>query len=167
MSATDSPDPASPHSPGDNGERIVAGRIVDRYSTPARQAFTYLFRLKAGASLDALIPDAESVLSAWVDEGSGFQPTPPDQAVARCREASQIRPHADQPHRMTPTQRRQMMARAIQFTAVQTDPATVVVDLASRSLGFSPKGVHTVQEIWKCTAGGVWYSAYRPDRDEE
>lgn len=155
MSAGEPPDPAA----------IVAGRIRDRYATPARRAYTYLFRMRPGASLDALIPDPESVIAAWVDEGAGLLPAPPAEAVRRCAAAREVRPHDLPPAQLSPHQRKQMMARSILFIATPQDADRVEVHLWSRALGFSPKGDREARETWLRAAGDFWYSAHRDDDD--
>ncbi len=139
----------------------VAARIVERYSNPSRKAYTYLFRLRAESPLDALVPPVEAVLAAWVDEGGGFQPTEPLEAVARCAQAAEIKPHAQPPHTLTPHQRKQMMARAIQFKLQPVAEDEIALHLVSRALGFAPKGSREVIETWRRTSEGVWYSVYR------
>jgi hypothetical protein len=145
----------------------VAMRIVERYSNPSRKAHTYLFRLQADASLTALVPLATDVLAAWVDEGHGLVPTAPSEAVARCQAAAQIKPHAEPPHSLTPHQRKQMMARAIQFSVRPVAEDEISLHLVSRALGFSPKGDREVIEAWRRTAEGVWYSVYREQARQE
>lgn len=139
----------------------VAARILERYSNPSRRAYTYLFRLRPQTALTSLVPSAEDVLSAWVDEGEGFQPLEPPQAVARCQQAAQIKPHTETPHTLTPHQRKQMMARAIQFSLWHVAEDEITLHLVSRALGFSPKGDREVIETWRRTSEGVWYSVYR------
>jgi len=139
----------------------VAARIVERYSNPSRKAYTYLFRLQADASLTALVPSATDVLAAWVDEGHGLMPTAPSEAVARCQAAAQVKPHVEPPRSLTPHQRKQMMARAIQFSARLVAEDEIALHLVSRALAFSPKGDREVIETWRRTTDGVWYSVYR------
>jgi hypothetical protein len=145
----------------------VAARIVERYSNPSRKAHTYLFRLQADASLTALVPLATDVLAAWVDEGHGLVPTAPSEAVARCQAAAQVKPHTEPPHSLTPHQRKQMMARAIQFSVRLVAEDEISLHLVSRALGFSPKGDREVIEAWRRTAEGVWYSVYREQERQE
>lgn len=145
---------------------IVSARIRDRYSNPARHAYTYLFRLEPGTLSMALVPTPESVMSAWVDEGQGLLPLATPDAVHMCAVAAQIKPHERPPTTLTPHQRKQMMARVITFTVEMPNPDQVDVRLWSRALGFSPKGDRQAHEIWKRAAGDFWYSAYRPDGDE-
>ncbi|MBO9308267.1 MAG: hypothetical protein J7551_00605 [Chloroflexi bacterium] len=145
----------------------VAARIVERYSNPSRKAYTYLFRLQADAPLTALVPSATDVLAAWVDEGHGLVPTAPSEAVARCQAAAQIRPHAGPLHGLTPHQRKQTMARAIQFSVRPVSEDEIALHLVSRALGFSPKGDREVIEAWRRAADGIWYSAYREQERQE
>lgn len=144
---------------------IVAARIRDRYSNPARHAYTYLFRLVPGTLSMSLVPALEAVMSAWVDEGQGLLPLSPPEAVGLCAVAAQTKPHERPPTTLTPHQRKQMMARVITFTVEMPNPDQVDVQLWSRALGFSPKGDRQAHEIWKRAAGDFWYSAYRPDDD--
>ncbi|MCS6870353.1 MAG: hypothetical protein RML95_01855 [Anaerolineae bacterium] len=143
----------------------VAARIVQRYSNPSRKAYTYLFRLRTESPLTALVPSVEDVLTAWVDEGQGLLPTEPLEAVARCQQAAQIKPHTGTPRVLTPHQRKQMMARAIQFNLHHVSEDEISLHLVNRALGFAPKGDYEVVETWRRTAEGFWYSAYRK-RDE-
>lgn len=147
---------------------VIAERIMTRYSNPSRKAYTYLYWVGAAMALTDLIPAPEVVIAAWVDEGAGFVPTPADSAVSAGRAAAAIKPHqAAAPTQLTPHQRKQMMARAIAFTATQTGEHEVTVQLVSRSLGFFPKGQREVTERWLRTVDGTWYSAYRSDQDED
>jgi len=145
----------------------VAMRIVERYSNPSRKAYTYLFRLHIESPLTALVPLATDVLAAWVDEGRGLVPTAPLEAVARCQAAAQIKPHTEPLHSLTPHQRKQMMARAIQFSVRPVAEDEISLHLVSRALGFSPKGDREVIEAWRRTADGVWYSVYREQERQE
>ncbi len=145
----------------------VAGRIVERYSNPSRKAYTYLFRLRHEAPLSALVPPANAVLSAWVDEGQGFRPTELLEAIKRCEQAAQVKPHTQTPHTLTPHQRKQMMARAIQFKLQQVAEDEIRLHLVSRALSFSPKGDREVIETWRRTAQGLWYSVYREQERTE
>ncbi|PJF35949.1 MAG: hypothetical protein CUN49_07935 [Candidatus Thermofonsia Clade 1 bacterium] len=145
----------------------VAARIVARYSNPSRKAYTYLFRLRLGAPLTALVPAVSDVIAAWVDEGSGLLPTEPHEAVARCQSAARIKPHTEPPHTLTPHQRKQMMARAIQFSLQPVAEDEIALHLVSRAIGFSPKGDREVVEAWRCTDDGTWYSVYREQERAE
>jgi hypothetical protein len=89
------------------------------------------------------------------------------EAVARCQAAAQIKPHAEPPHSLTPHQRKQMMARAIQFSLRAVTEDEIALHLVSRALGFSPKGDREVIEAWRRTAEGVWYSVYREQARQE
>jgi len=144
---------------------IVAERIAVRYRNPSRKAYLYLFRLAPSASLDALVPPADHVVQAWIDNGNGLVESAIEGVVAACADASQVKPHTQSPTRLSPHERKQMMARSILFTAHQPDQDTVEVNLASRALGFSPKGDRVALEVWKRTVDGTWYSTRR-ERDE-
>ncbi len=146
---------------------IVAGRIAERYRTPARRAYLYLFRLKPDASLEGLVPVADSVLEAWMDVGDGLLPSPIDRVLTECRRAADIKPHTQTPTRLTAHERKQMMARAIMFIATQPEPSSVLINLASRALGFSPKGDRTALEEWRRSAEGRWYSTRREREEAE
>ncbi|MCC7208629.1 MAG: hypothetical protein IT323_15080 [Anaerolineae bacterium] len=139
----------------------VAGRIRDRYASPSRKAYTYLFWVRDAAALDGLVPTAEQVVAAWVDEGAGLSPLDAAEAVRRCAEARARRPQDRPSGQLSPHERRQMMARAILFTLTQARPDQVDVHLWSRALGFSPKGDRQAFEQWEQTDDGVWFSAYR------
>ena len=140
---------------------FVAARIVTRYSHPSRSAYAYMFRLKPGTDLGGMTPSVESIITAWVDEGEGLIPSPPEIAVDHCRIAQRHKPDADRPRQMTPHERRQMMARAILFTVSQPSADLVTVHLVSRSVCFSPKGDREAHEQWRRTGEG-WYSAHVP-----
>src|SRR5258706_1469821 len=98
----------------------VTARIVRRYANPGRAAYMYLFRLKPGSELgplQRLVPEPDSVLAAWADEGEGLLSTPPDEAVRRCATAYAVGVEiAQTPQKLAPHQRRQLMARSILFT---------------------------------------------------
>ena len=66
------------------GVEGVIDQIIRRYSNPSRTTFMYLFRLPIEADFSGIIPAETSILTAWVDEGGGFQLTPPADAVALC-----------------------------------------------------------------------------------
>ena len=141
----------------------VAERIAQRYAHPGRAAYAYLFRVKPGSDLTRMIPDTESVLAAWLDEGSGLSAAPAALAVEHCtitRGTGLNRKHAQNAQ-----ERRQQMARAIQFTVTQIDENLIEVHLVSRALLFSPKGDREAHEQWRRSADG-WYSAYLPQEDQ-
>ena len=138
----------------------VASLIARRYANPERAAYCYLFRLQPGTQIGPLVPDADAVIEAWVDQGGGLQPSPVEEAVRSCRAGLGHRPAAT----MTSIYRRQLMARSIQFTVVQKADDLIEVQLSSRALSFSPKGDRSVTEEWRL-AGDQWYSAYRPPQD--
>ncbi len=139
----------------------IAARIVERYRNPSRKAYMYLFRLSADALPSAVVPEAAHLLAAWVDEGRGLLATDPSEALRLCTLAQQIKPHTDSPQALTPHQRRQMMARIIQFSVRPVAADEIAVHLVSRALGFTPRGDREVVEDWRQTPDGVWYSAYR------
>ncbi len=139
----------------------VAARIVERYSNPSRKAYLYLFRLNADVPPIAAMPEAASLMAAWVDEGRGLLASDPLEALRLCALAHQIKPHTDLPQALTPHQRKQMMARLIQFSVRRVAEDEIAVHLFSCALGFTPKGDREVVEDWRQTADGVWYSAYR------
>lgn len=139
----------------------VAGRIRDRYATPSRKAYTYLFWVRDAAALEALIPTAEQVITAWVDEGAGLLPLDAAEAVRRSAESRSARPQDRPAAPISPHERRQMMARVILFTLELVGPDQIAVRLWSRALGFSPKGDREAFEQWELTEDGVWFSAYR------
>jgi hypothetical protein len=140
---------------------LVAGRIRDRYATPSRKAYTYLFWVKDETTLSELIPPAEQVIAAWVDEGVGLLPLNAAEATRQCAVARAQRPQDRPSGQLSPNERRQMMARVILFTLEQSGPAQVDVHLWSRALGFSPKGDREAFEQWEQAEDGVWFSAYR------
>jgi len=137
-------------------EAIIAEKIVARYGHPARTAYLYLFQLIADADRSPLIPRAEAVLGAWIDEGMGvLQPADAANALERCAAARDLpltRP-------ATPHERRLFMARVVTFTFMQGAPDEHQVILISRALRFTPKGDRTAIETWR-PAEGSWYSAY-------
>ena len=140
----------------------VTARIVRRYANPARTAYLYLFRLKPGGELGPIVPEADSVLAAWADEGEGLLSTPPDEAVRKCAAAHAVGLEiAQTPQKLTPHQRRQLMARSILFTVEQISDSVINVHRFSRALAFSPKGDRKVTEEWHPSNEG-WYSSYRP-----
>ncbi len=141
----------------------VAARIAERYAHPGRAAYTYLFRLKPDRDFGPLVPDPESVVSAWLDEGGGLAPVPVESAVEHCRAALAAKPDLTRPQQTTSHQRRQMMARSILFSVDQREENLVKVRLLSRALHFTPKGDREAFEEWRPTGGG-WYSAYRPEQ---
>lgn len=149
--------------PPESPTEIVAAHIVQRYANPARKAHVYLFRLRPGAPLDVLPPQAESVLAAWVDEGQGLHLSLIDEAIQRCAAAMQLRATSSAPPPLA--LRKQWMARAAQFSLTQPDPEHVEVQLMSRALAYMPKGDRRALEIWQRAADGVWYSAKQPDTD--
>jgi hypothetical protein len=143
----------------------VAGRIAARYAHPVRTAYTYLFQLKSGVDFGPLVPDSESVIAAWMDEGNGLLPAPIDTTVDHCRAVFANKTDLSTPRKMTSHERRQMMARSILFTAIQPAADLVEVRLLSRALIFSPKGDREANEQWRPSGEG-WYSAYRGDEEE-
>ena len=143
--------------------QIVAGRIRDRYATPSRKAYTYLFWVHVSGTHEALIPAADAVIRAWVDEGAGLLPSDREEAVRRCAATREQRPQDGPSGQLSGHARRQMMARAIVFTLEQTGAGQIDVHLWSRALGFTPKGDREAHEQWECTVDGEWYSAYRGD----
>jgi hypothetical protein len=144
---------------------FVAGRIAARYAHPGRTAYTYLFQLKPDSDFGPLVPDPESVIVAWMDEGNGLLPAPTDTAVEHCRAVLANKTDLTTPRKITSHERRQMMARSILFTVTQ--PADLVeVRLLSRALVFSPKGDREANEQWRPTGEG-WYSAYRSGQDDD
>ncbi len=158
------PNPLAPESrpaqPQDALAR-VAGRIRDRYATPSRKAYTYLFWVRDAAALEALIPTPEQTIAAWVDEGAGLLPLDGAEAVRRCAEARARRPQDRPSGQLSPHERRQMMARAILFTLTPVRPDQINLNMWSRALGFSPKGDRQAFEQWEQTDDGLWFSAYR------
>lgn len=138
----------------------VALHIARRYANPERAAYCYLFRLRPDSPFGPLVPEADTIIKAWVDQGNGLLPTPAEEAVRECRAVVGLKPTM-QP---TSAQRRQLMARSIQFTVVQHSDDLIEVQLFSRALSFSPKGDRRVAEEWRRTGDG-WFSAYR-GRDE-
>ena len=140
----------------------VAERIAQRYAHPGRAAFAYLFRLKPNSDLTPLIPTAESVLAAWMDEGEGLSPVPADIAVEHCTASRST--GLNRKRAQNAAERKQQMARAIQFIITQVDEHQIEVRLVSRALLFSPKGDREAVEQWHLGSGG-WYSAYQPHED--
>jgi len=149
-----------------NDIEFVAGRIAARYGHPGRTAYTYLFQMKPDGDFGPLVPDSESVITAWMDEGSGLLPAPIDTAIEHCRAVHANKTDLTTPRKMTSHERRQMMARSILFAVTQPAADLVEVRLLSRSLVFSPKGDREAQEQWRPTGEG-WYSAYRSGQDED
>jgi hypothetical protein len=141
---------------------FVTQRLVERYGHPARTAYLYMFRIKADSNFSLLIPESESIIAAWVDEGSGLALTKADEALERCGMTKSVKTVSEGPRKLTSHQRKQMMARSVQFSVVQSSPDLVEVHLMSRSLGFSPKGDRETHELWRPTGDG-WYSAYKPE----
>lgn len=141
---------------------VIVSRLITRYSNPARQAYTYLFRVTPDADMTPIFPATETVLAAWVDEGGGLQPVPTADALRLSGAVRESRVAQRSEHKLTSHERRQMMARLIVFSVEQDDEALIVVHLISRSLGFTPKGDREVYEHWRLGEEG-WYSAYRPE----
>ncbi|MBX3080218.1 MAG: hypothetical protein KF716_01205 [Anaerolineae bacterium] len=144
------------------GMDIVINQIIRRYSNPARATFMYLFLLPLDADFSGVFPTPETVLTAWVDEGSGFQVTPADEAVRLCSGIQQLHIIDSAEHRLTSTERKQMMARTIQFSVEQKADDFIVVHLVSKAITFSPKGDREVYEHWRLGSTG-WYSIHRPE----
>lgn len=140
----------------------VAERIARRYAHPGRAAYVYLFRLKLESDLTPLIPATEWVVTAWLDEGSGLSPASAALTVEHC--AATRSTGLNRRHAQTATERKQQMARAIQFIVTQLDDKLIEVHLVSRALLFSPKGDREVHEQWRPASDG-WYSAYQPHED--
>ena len=122
----------------------------------------YLFRLPIEADFSGIIPAETSILTAWVDEGGGFQLTPPADAVALCTTIRGLHLIDKGEHRMTSTERRQMMSRTVQFSLEPKADDLIVVHLVSKAITFSPKGDREVYEHWRLGSAG-WYSAHRPN----
>ena len=139
----------------------VINQIIRRYSNPARATFMYLFLLPLDADFSGVFPAPENVLTTWVDEGSGFQATPADEAVRLCAAIQRLHIIDSAEHRLTSTERKQMMARTIQFSVEQKADDFIVVHLVSKAITFSPKGDREVYEHWRLGSAG-WYSAHRP-----
>jgi hypothetical protein len=140
---------------------LVAEKIARRYAHPERKAYTYLFRLKPDRDFNAIVPEASSVTSAWVDEGNGLLSSPIDSAVEHCQKVYEARLVRSRPQNSQ--ERRRQMARSIQFTVTQPSEDQIEVHLISRAIAFSPKGDREVTEFWRRTADGDWYSAHRPE----
>ena len=143
----------------------VTDRILERYSRPGRVAYMVMFRLKGGTGFSGVLPEEDSIIAAWIDGGNGLLPAASQAALERCKVLQAVHTPSDAPHRMTAEERRQMMARCILFTVVQSADDLVEVQLISRSLTFTPKGDREAYEQWK-PGGEGWYSAYHP-RDED
>ncbi|MEP7287472.1 MAG: hypothetical protein ABI947_17075 [Chloroflexota bacterium] len=141
----------------------VAERIAARYGHPARVAHLYLFRLKPDSDLTAIVPSVETVLTAWVDEGSGLGPTSAARAIEQCQAVYGVELKTSRP--TTPLERRRQMARSVLFTVEQPDVDSIEVQLMSRALAFSPKGDRAAHEVWHRSGEG-WYSAYQPHADQ-
>jgi hypothetical protein len=141
----------------------VVEQIAKRYAHPGRAAYLYLFQMKPDSDLTHLVPDVESVLAAWMDEGQGLTPTDIETAVDHCTATYNLKLKTIRTR--ISEERRRQMARSVVFTVVQSGEDMVKVTLVSRALAFSPKGDRTAHEEWKPTEDGGWYSAYRPDRD--
>lgn len=141
----------------------VADRIAARYASPGRAAYLYLFWLKPGSDFSPLTPAPDTMIAAWVDEGGGLSPSPPALAAERCAATHHLARTIGRP--ANAQQRRQRMARSVQFTITAADNETISVRLVSRSLAFSPRGDRTVQEEWHRSGEG-WYSAYRPEQPD-
>jgi hypothetical protein len=146
----------------------VVARIHARYANPARKAHAYLFRVGSAAALEVLLPSADDLLAAWIDEGHGLHPLPPAEALARCQAALNSQP---------PRRTQQQMARAASFclgSTIEADQTLIVADLVSRSLHYTPKGDRRVRELWQTAAGDsligavgaerIWFSKFtNPD----
>src|SRR5258708_28328290 len=98
----------------------VANRIVERYGRPGRSAYLVMFRLKEGSDFSGVTPKPDSIEAAWIDAGSGLLPAKVEAALARCETLRAVHTPADAPHRLTSDERRQMMARCILFSVVQS-----------------------------------------------
>jgi hypothetical protein len=142
--------------------QYVAERIAQRYAHPSRTAYLYLFQIKADTDLTSPVPDPESVVAAWVDQGAGLASAPIELAVEQCAATYNLKLRMTRPR--TPDERRRQMARCVMFTAAQSSEDTVNIHLVSRALAFSPKGDRVADEEWKPTGDGGWYSVYNPDR---
>ena len=141
----------------------AAERIAQRYAHPGRTAYAYLFRLEPGSDLTRVIPEPETVLAAWIDEGSGLSLALAALAVEHCTATRGT--GLNRKRALNAQERRQQMARAIQFTATQVDETLVEVHLVSRALLFSPKGDREVHEQWRRSVDG-WFSAYPSQEDQ-
>lgn len=146
----------------DPASDLIVSRLLTRYSNPARMAYTYLFNVTPDADMTAIFPASATVLAAWVDEGGGLQPTPTAEALRLSETVREARVAHHTSHKLTPHERRQMMARLILFSVERKEEGLIVVHLISRSLGFTPKGDREVYEHWRLGEQG-WYSAYRPE----
>src|SRR5689334_15339135 len=102
-----------------NPLEAVALKIVERYSHPGRTAYLYLFQLPAETDFAPLIPNADVVIAAWMDEGDKLSPSPADTAVALCRATKELAPNLTRPQKLSSQQRKQMMARSILFSVRQ------------------------------------------------
>ena len=122
----------------------------------------YLFRVTPASDFTALLPAAENVITAWVDEGERLVETPAEIALAHGQSTHDEAPNLSTPRGLSSQQRRQMMARSVLFSVTQLNDDEIEVYLVSRSLIFSPKGDREVTERWQRT-GDSWYSAYQPD----
>ena len=143
---------------------LVTQKIVQRYAHPERKAYLYMFRLNPGSEFSSLVPAPESVLAAWVDEGSGLLPAAAGLALAACAITLEVHIASGTPKKLTPHERRQQMARSVLFTVQESMPDLIEVRLISRALAFSPKGDREAHEHWQ-RSGSDWYSAYHPERD--
>jgi hypothetical protein len=144
------------------GVESVIEQIIRRYSNPARVTYMYIFQLPIDGDFSGVVPAADQVITAWVDEGSGFQVMPADEAVRLCEGIRQLHIIDKPQRRLTSTERKQMMARTVQISIEQKADDLIVVHLVSKAITFSPKGDRDVYEHWRLGSTG-WYSAHRPD----
>jgi hypothetical protein len=121
----------------------------------------YLFRLQPGSDFSSLIPTADSVIEAWMDEGEGLQRTETKTVINHCKIVYDAKLQFSKPTD-SPSRKRQM-SRAVIFSVDQPDDDNVNVRLISRAVSFSPKGDREVNELWRRTGtGDEWYSTHRP-----
>lgn len=151
---------------------VVTEKLLYRYNHPSRKAYVYVFQLAEDADLPQIIvPTADRILAAWVDEGYGeLRATDAASAAALANAAALIKPQAGAPHPLTAHERRQMMARIITFClkeAEEDGESVVRLHLYSRALGFTPKGTREAFETWRKTSDGIWYSSYQPQGETE
>ncbi len=133
---------------------IIVAKIRARYSVPERVAYLYMFLLKPDAKREGLIPPADEVVQAWVDEGQGLTSSRIDNAIEKAQLASTFHPARPK----SSQERRLAMARIVTLTVKRQADDQYLVDLFSRALASAPKGDRRALETWR-PAEGSWYSA--------
>jgi hypothetical protein len=148
-----------------NLEQVV-GRLLRRYANPERKVFAYLFRLHPEADFAPMLPNSESVIESWIDEGEGLTVTPTATALARMQAIMAIvKPRVYNAANHTSLERKQLLSRSVLFSLRPLDTETIEVHLYSRAVLYTPKGDHDGYEVWRHDADGEWYFDHRPGED--